>query len=273
MSAGHFLRIERIGAKKGVGVKAARLAACHNLRTIQAELGCDSHIDASRVHLNEVLHGASDPDGVAAAWACITTLRGVTSYRKNACSVIEAVFSLPRGHAIDAGAYFRDCLRWLAARFGGMDNVISAVVHNDEAQPHMHMLVVPLLEVPGRGWKLCANDMLGDLAAVKSMQSAFGREVAERYGLKRVGPLRGEAKRGAVALVLGHLRHESDPVMQSAVWAQVRASIEADPAPFVDALGLEAPAPKAKKLRSMDAIFTSPGKGPKYEREAMANPY
>lgn len=273
MSAGHFLRVERIGAKRGVGPKAVRPAARHNLRAIQAELGCGSHIDASRVHLNEVLHGSRDPDGVVAAWASITALRGVTSYRKNACSVVEVVCSLPVVHAIDARAYFRDCLLWLAARFGGMDHIISAVVHNDEAQPHMHVLVVPLVECPARGWKLSADKMLGGLSAFKSMHAAFLREVSGRYGLTHSVALRGSAKAQAAVLVLDHLRSTGDPVMRSAAWPQFRASIEADPRPFVEALGLVIPAPAARRTRSFTAIMTSPGAGPRRERECAPNPY
>lgn len=275
MSAGHFLRVGRVGFHKTgrVGAGAALVAARHNLRAIQAELGCDSHIDASRVHLNLILHGADTPDGVAAAWASLTASNGIHDVRKNACAALEAVCSLPVHHGVDAEAYFRDCLQWLAGRFGGLGNVISAVVHNDEAQPHMHALIVPLVAKDGGGVKLSADEAMGDRGAVKAMNDAFWLGVAKRYGLRQSVALRGATKAAAVKLVLEHMKRSNDPAMRSSMWPQLRACIEANPAPFAEAIGGEALAPKKKRMRSSTAIFTSPGKGPKREREVFALPY
>lgn len=43
--------------------------------------------------------------------------------------------------------FFQACYNFLVERYGGEENVISAVVHNDESgQPHLHFLFIPTAE-------------------------------------------------------------------------------------------------------------------------------
>jgi hypothetical protein len=179
----------------------------------------------------------------------------------------EAVFSLPVGHPIDRRQYFAQCVEWAGLQFGGAANILSADIHMDETQPHVHVLVLPL--VNGR---MVGSDMVGNRQTLLALQSKFFDEVARPFGLtKPPARLMGTAKTETAARVLATMKASNAPALKSAAWAVIRAAIECDPAPFVAALGLVITT-KVKRLRSSTAIFTSPGKGPKTEPK-QAKPY
>ncbi|MDI1259589.1 plasmid recombination protein [Aquabacterium sp.] len=262
MSAAAFFRLKKL---KGGGILLA--AARHNRRTIQAELGADSHINPARSHLNETLCGPPSPDGVAQQAKDAMQAAGVGKLRKDAVVGLEAVFSLPVGHVIDRRQYFAQCVEWAGVQFGGAANIMSADIHHDEAQPHVHVLLVPLVNS-----RMVGSDMVGNRQTLLALQSKFFDEVARRFGLtKPPARLMGTAKTDAAARVIAAMKASNDPAIKSAAWAVIRAAIECDPAPFMAALGVVM-APKAKHLRSSTAIFTSPGKGPKTEAKQL-KPY
>jgi hypothetical protein len=262
MSAAAFFRLKKL---KGGGILLA--AARHNRRTIQAELGADSHINPARSHLNETLFGPPSPDAVAQQAKDAMQAAGVGKLRKDAVVGLEAVFSLPVGHAIDRRQYFAQCVEWAGVQFGGAANILSADIHHDEAQPHVHVLLVPL--VNGR---MVGSDMVGNRQTLRALQSKFFDEVARPFGLtKPPARLMGAAKTETAARVIATMKASNDPALKSAAWAVIRAAIESDPAPFVATLGV-AITPKAKRLRSSTAIFTSTGKGPKKEAK-QPKPY
>ncbi len=77
-------------------------------------------------------------------------------------------------------AFFRDCVKFFKEKYGE-ENVLSAIVHMDETNPHMHLNLMPITN-----GKLCAKDLFdGKLAA---LQTEFWKEVGERYGLDRGEP-------------------------------------------------------------------------------------
>ena len=260
MSDAAFFRLKKL---KGGGTLLA--AARHNRRAIQSELGADSHINPSKSHLNETLCGASGPEGVAQRAKEAMQAAGVgklRKLRKDAVVAVEAVFSLPAGHPIDQRQYFVQCLAWAEAQFGGASNILSADIHHDEAHPHLHVLVLPL--VNGR---MVGSGMVGNLQALQAMQAQFFKDVAQMHGLtKPPARMKGAHKAEAAARVIASMKASNDPALKSAAWAVIRDAIESDPTPFMAALGVNAPQ-KTKRAKSFTAIFTSPGKGPKREAE------
>lgn len=255
MSAAAFFRLKKL---KGGGTLLA--AARHNRRAIQSELGADSHINPSKSHLNETLCGASGPEGVAQHAKEAMQAAGVGKLRKDAVVAVEAVFSIPTGHPIDQRQYFVQCLAWAEAQFGGASNILSADIHHDEAQPHLHVLVLPL--VNGR---MVGSGMVGNRQALQAMQAQFFKDVAQMHGLTQPpARMTGAHKAEAAARVIASMKASNDPALKSAAWAVIRDAIESDPTPFMAALGVNAPQ-KTKRAKSFTEIFTSPGKGPKRE--------
>ncbi len=244
-------------AKKLTGTAIVRTAAAHNKRAIQAERGAGGSIDPARSRLNESLVGPPDPEQVAERARALMATAGVHKLRKDAVRAIEFVVSLAPSHGIDERAFFVASVAWLASRFGGADNILAADIHRDEAAPHLHVLVLPLI-----GGRMVGSDALGGRAKLAAMHSEFHAQVAAPYGLQRApARLQGSAKTAGASAVLQHLRGTEDAAMRSAVWGVTRECIERDPALFLAALGLAAPEGRKKLLRSMTAIFISKGKG------------
>ena len=251
MSATGFLRLKKL---KGSGIIAA--AARHNRRAIQTEVGANASIDPARSGLNETLHGPATADDVAQLAVKRLRSAGISKLRKNAVVGLEVVFSLPIGTLADDRSYFADCAAWATLNFGGQDNILTVDIHRDEAAPHCHVLILPMLNN-----RMVGSDMVGNRAKLLQMQQDFHRDVAARHGLRKApARLVGATKQRAVAAVLGRLQAAADGAVTSVAWATIRDAIERDPAPFLAAMAIELEPPK-KKLRTMTQIFTSKGKG------------
>ena len=249
MSGVGFLRIKKL---KGSGI--ITVAARHNRRVIQAELGASGAIDPARSCLNEILRGPPTAGEVGQLAKDLMLAAGVTRLRKDAVMALEIVFSLPPGHEFDDRAFFVDCTGWAEAYFGG--NVLSADIHRDEAAGHCHVLLLPLV-----GSRMDGGRMVGGKQKLMAMQKEFHDTVAERHGLSKApARLSGEKKRAAAQSVIQRMQATADPALKSAAWGTIRDKIENDPLPFLVALNL---APKAipKKLKTVVEIFTSKGKG------------
>ena len=74
--------------------------------------------------------------------------------------------------------FFRDCTMFFADRYGE-ENIISAVVHMDETNPHLHLNLIPVLN--GR---LCSKQLF-DRKTLRSLQSDFHEQVGKKWGLQR----------------------------------------------------------------------------------------
>jgi hypothetical protein len=255
MSGAAFLRIKKL---KGGGI--ITVAARHNKRVIQAEMGATGSIDPTRSSMNETLAGPSTAADVGQLAKDLMMAAGVGKLRKDAVMGLEIVFSLPPAHAIDDRAYFADCAKWAGGYFGGVQNILSVDIHRDEAQHHCHVLLLPLI-----GGRMDGSNMLGGKQKLMEMHKQFHLGVAAHYGLSKAPTrLTGASKQAASKAVLQRLRETGDKALQSILWATLREVIESDPMPFLMALGIELKVP-AKKLKPFVAYVTSKGKGPSKE--------
>jgi len=247
--------------KKLSGRGIVRAAARHCKRAIAAELGSDSHIDTSRTPDNYVLAGPADADAVAELAVARMTASGISKTRRDAVLAVEFIFSLPRRLEVDARAYFSLCVAWVASRFGGSENILAADVHLDEAAPHCHVLLLPLM-----GGRMVGSDLVGGPGSLKAHHASFHETVASPFGLHQApSKLRGARKAGAIASVMRTLAELGDPALRSVAWPQIRDAIDADPERWLVALGLPPPAAPAKRMKSMEQIFIGTGKGPRTE--------
>ena len=260
MSGAGVMRVKKL---KGNGI--ITVAARHNRRVIQAEMGAAGSIDPTRSFLNETLVGPSTAADVGQLAKDLMTVAGVVKLRKDAVMGLEIVFSLPHGHALDDRVYFTACADWAGAAFGGAQNVLSVDIHRDEAAPHCHVLLLPLID--GR---MIGNKIIGGKQKLMAMQKEFHTAVASKFGLSKApARLSGSTKQAGAKAVLQKLRETSDGALQSAAWAVIREAVERDPAPFLLALGIEIKA-SAKKLKPFVDYVTSKGKGPSKETNAIA---
>ena len=75
--------------------------------------------------------------------------------------------------------FFSDCYKFFAERYGE-ENIIAAVVHNDETTPHMHFNLMPITP-DGR---LCSKQLF-DKPQLQKLQTDFYESVGKKYGLQR----------------------------------------------------------------------------------------
>ena len=75
--------------------------------------------------------------------------------------------------------FFSDCYKYFAERYGE-ENIIAAVVHNDETTPHMHLNLMPVT----KDGRLCSKQLF-DKPQLQQLQTDFYEAVGKRWGLQR----------------------------------------------------------------------------------------
>lgn len=231
-----FFSVKTIGLSRTNGRKPCDLlnAARHNLREIQAELGATGRIHPSRSAENVLVAGRDTAEGVVALASSLLASAGIDpgKMRRDRVQALELVVSLPPGAAIDAEAFFARCMAWLAQALPLP--VLLATVHRDESAPHLHVLLLPVLDSAYVGGKPIER------AALLRLREGFFREVAGPAGLRRDGAkLRGASKALGVAAVLERCEAMGLPAANGPLWPVLVAAIERDPTAAVLALEID----------------------------------
>lgn len=231
MSYDFFFRVKKL---KPLGI--IKTAASHNLREMYRNRTLQKPFDSSKLHLNFILIGASTAKDIDMHASQMMKNVGITKIRANAVRGIEIIFSLPFNTQINLTEYFSSCVVWAGQHFSGQENIISAIVHLDQANPHCHVLLLPIQNKRLRG-----SDMVGKKGDFHARHKSFSIEIASKY------PLETSVNRAPVAMkyemttrVLGTLRKRDDVVLSSQVWDVLRMDIERNPAPYYAALGMSA---------------------------------
>lgn len=259
-----FLKVKQLGMQStrspSIDMVLLRVAK-HILREIPAEIGLDKEwqIDPSRLHQNVLLQGPATALGISeAAWRIIREAR--VQVRKNASMGIELIFSLPPSTSFDTADYFTDAMHWASRYFGAP--LLSAVIHNDQTLPHMHVILLPLLD--GRKPALNASKILGGLRETYAMHAAFHTEVGSKYGMQGIQSpqkRRSHSERTRCAsAIMEEIKRTNEPLSRPEVFRLLHAAIAADPEPLLAELGLRMPTAKPKKGQTFVKIMTRPVK-------------
>lgn len=106
--------------------------------------------------------------------------------RKDAVHAVEVVVTLS-GEAYErlgwpqTEDYFRAASTWILENMGGPENLLSAAIHRDEEVPHLHMMVMPLVN-----GKLNAKALIGGHRdRMRDRQTDFAEKVGKPFGLDR----------------------------------------------------------------------------------------
>lgn len=248
MNTEYFFRLGRILGKHGIEIELR-----HNRREIQAELGAHGHIDASRIKLNYSLHGEGSALKIAQLAKSIMSEEGIKNPRKNAVMAVEILFSLPIDrHQQDSRPFFQDCLSWVQRNMQG--ELLSFDVHLDEAAPHAHAVILPL--VNGR---MQGRDMIGGIGNMNRLRKTWFNDVGRHYGLNQGNAKLSKQDKDVLArAVIKTITN--DPVQHSTLWPLIRDVIHSNPAPYAQHLGLTHQ-PSKRKGKSFLQIMTSTGHG------------
>ncbi len=250
MASSHIFRLGKIKGENGVLV-----ALKHDKRTLQNERGASANIDVTRTSLNYSLASGDTPETIARYAKSQMALVGADKPRKDCVRAVEVLFSLPIDrHEQDTKPFFTDCLNWTKQTFAG--ELLSFDVHLDESAPHAHAVILPLID-----GKMQGRDMVGNKGNLMRLINKFHADVAKRYGLsrnesKRLAQGDKQAIEKQVLICL-----QSDPVMQSSVWACVRDAIHNDPLPYAQMLSIQLTETKRTKTKSFVDHKRAQGKG------------
>jgi hypothetical protein len=253
-----FVRLKPLSLKdKRHGADIVRVAARHNTREDQVERGASQSIDVRRMGLNVVLAGPLAADEIVDA--VNAAVGGASNLRRNSTVCVEVLMSLSPGNRVDEVAYWRDCLQWVRDYFDVP--VVSAIVHNDEAAPHMHVLMVPI-----RKGRLIGSELMGGLSELHATRNAFHAAVGAKHGLSKgcdARPLKASLRRAMAPRVLARIKAAarlSDLLSDPVVSAALLATIEANPVPLMAAFGVPMPADHQAGERTFAQVMAKPQK-------------
>jgi hypothetical protein len=138
---------------------------------------------------------------------------------------------------VDEAIFFDDALAWINQRFGVP--VLSAVWHRDQGQEHVHCLLLPLKD----------GCMVGSGLAGRydRMHDDFYRKVGQKHGLARKLRLDAKSRKAGASMVVGAFDAKPALLQIPEVRAALLASIERDPGPLLQTLGLIVERPLEKE--------------------------
>lgn len=253
MAASQLFKIESVNSKKTKLLVALK----HNKRTQQTERGALANINATRSHLNYSLTGSQTPEQIDlhAKVQMLTAGIEIHKLRKNAVVAVEIVFSLPIDrHAQDTTQFFSDCYAWVKLNI--LCELLSFDVHLDEAAPHAHALILPIIDNRLQGDKL-----KGGRENILRLSNSFYEDVGKRHGLSKgvKASLSVTDKQNLVKLILTRLKLDS--AMRSIVWDCIRDLIVQYPLSFAERLSIELLPVRDSKIKSFVDHKRAHGKG------------
>ena len=231
----------------------------HNKREIQKELGANSHIDASKICMNySLIESVPTPDLLQKMHDSVEQYEDTSGkrIRRDAVLALEAVFSIPANRTdIGIERFFQDCLLWLTEQMSPA-TVLTADVHLDEANPHMHVILSCVTPT-----KLLASWLKGNNEKYRERNEDFFHKVASHYGLSLPPRKLYKADRNNLAKAsISKIESDGDPMTKSPHYPLIRSMIRENPVPFATNLGIPIQT-TPKKMRTLVQIMTSKGKG------------
>ena len=243
------------------------IAARHNLRERQSEMGADENINPLRTHLNVVMAGPLTAQGVSDFASELMSQAGIGKLRNDAGRSVECVISLPADTTINTAEYFNGSFEYVKThrRFAGLP-VLSAVVHYDEESPHMHVLLLPLVETTNKAgvtkMAMRGSDVHGNTPNMRAALVAdFYEQVGRWHGLLcPVTPAKlTVATRGKSADLLMGTLQGSPEIMDMPDAAKVMWQMfYRNPVPMLTVLGLSVPTTRKASKKSFVEIMTKP---------------
>jgi len=214
--------------------KTIALAEAHNLRKIAAEFKTFKHIDKNRSHLNTELVPAGDQPLTHKVLkivkdAGIDPDKGVNK-RFGKAYAIEWVFTTTHGFSCDFESLYKDCLDWLAVRYPTCP-IVHAVIHYDETDPHLHVIMVPIV-----GKNLPSSKLLGYKGICRKRNEDLFEVIGQKYGFTSGGILKGSAKRMASEIAIEACEKLNWHEFKGQLWQPLIQAIQTRPEPFLKAL-------------------------------------
>ena len=155
----------------------------------------------------------SSKDAMQALQAKIADAKKVRAgWQKSSTAVLDILVTASRADMLSWSKvrqhdFFTRALDFIAAKFGGKQNVLAAAIHRDEATPHMQVILAPVDPVTGR---FSASKMVGGRAQLSQLQTDFHAECGAPFDLER-GQKRTNAQHVPVRAFYGAMEAGLEP--------------------------------------------------------------
>lgn len=231
------MRLRGILLKRKGPAHTLAMAEAHNRRKIPVELSTFAHIDPSKSVSNKELISLNYISLEDAIFELLNK-RGVdlnhrTNKRKDKGFAIEWLFTVTLGYTGNHLQLYTDCLSWLKTYFPDCP-LLHAVVHYDENEPHMHVIMVPL-----EGTRLPASELLSYRGGSKTRLNSLYAAVGNKHGLIPRTSLTGAVKKAAAKAVIVALELRGIPTVLQNAWPPMKVCIQNSPDGFLDPLGIQ----------------------------------
>lgn len=151
---------------------------CKHHERLKKEYKSNKDIDPTRTHLNYHL---VKPDDMYRPLLLKRIEEVGAKRRKDSIVMQDALIAatpdwinaMPYSEQVE---YFNYAFQFMANRYG-RENILSAVVHMDEANPHMHVTFVPITP-DGR---LSSKEIIGGPRGLEKLQDDFHEHMARKY--------------------------------------------------------------------------------------------
>lgn len=157
--------------------------------------------------------------------------------RKDVNVLCDWVITMPKDLAEEyREPFFKAAYAFFANKYGHK-NVVSAYVHMDEAQPHMHFAFVPVVKDQKRdGWKLSAKEAItrADLQHIhEQVQGYITQALDVQVNLLNEMTVNGnrsivELKQGTAVEAINKLKSEQKELMQEVSYLEDKRKVVAD---------------------------------------------
>ena len=165
----------QVVARKKIKAPALLGALKHNLREIISTAHEHRHaIDPSKSSNNVILRGAKTSVEAKALHEQLKENNAIKSLRRDHVAAVEVVISTPASYG-EPLKYFEAAVAFFE-RFWRQP-VLSAVVHFDQPNPHVHILVSPFAN--GR---LLGSSLIGYKSQISALARSFHTEVGKSFG-------------------------------------------------------------------------------------------
>lgn len=155
---------------KTTGEMAA--SAAHNFRKEQPD-----NADPAKAYLNEELIKLESQDYIKAYKNKLAEQN--IQPKKGCIKALEVMMTFTGKQSdVNLGEWKKQSVEWVKDYFG-KDNVVSAIYHGDESSPHIHAVVVPIVD--GR---LYASEYINGRERCAAMQTSYAESV-KKLGLER----------------------------------------------------------------------------------------
>ena len=205
------------------------MAARHNLREIQAENGAEyGKLDPTRTYLNELMEGPDKARDVVMLNNRLFAMVGKdpAKQRKDYVQASEHVLSLAPGQ--EERGFFSVVLECFKGIYGA-DNILSATVHRDQEQPHIHILISPVTGGSYQGGRLHNNTQT-------NLNKALIAQAVKPIGF--APPLTWKVKKQQTdeksASVIAFFEHHQHPILNDSAWPAWLKTIRNDPNPLFE---------------------------------------